>query len=88
MNALPFCKGLFTRVNTTKAGTSKSILDFFVVCDKILPHVTKMEIDEKSKYALTKYKKKVVKSDHNMLLMEVDLMFHTEKSMTELRCSV
>ena len=79
VNALSMCEGTFTRVVTTKAGTSKTILDFFVVCKKILPHVTKMKIDESGATSLTKYKKNVVKADHNMLSLEVNLTFHTDK---------
>ena len=79
INALPICEGKFTRVKTTKTGTSKSILDFFLVCDKILPFVSKMKIDEKGETALTKYNKSVVTTDHNMLTMEIDLTYHTEK---------
>ena len=79
INALPICEGKFTRITTTKSGTSKSILDFFLVCDKILPFVTKMKIDEKGETSLTKYKKGVVKADHNMLTLDIDLRFHPEK---------
>ena len=45
VNALPICQGKFTRVKTTKIGTTKTILDFFLVCEKILPYVTRMKID-------------------------------------------
>ena len=79
VNALPVCEGIFTRVNTTKSRTTKSILDFFVVYGKMLPHVTKMYIDEEGEHALTKYKRGIVKSDHNMLSMELNLTFHTKK---------
>ena len=79
VNALPLCDGKFTRVMTTKTGTTKTILDFFVVCNKMLPHVTKMKIDESGATSLTRYKNKIVKTDHNMLSLEIDLTFHTEK---------
>ena len=46
VNALPMCTGKYTRVKHTKNGTQESVLDFFVVCDKILPLVTSMTIDE------------------------------------------
>ena len=79
VNALPLCEGIFTRVKTTKYKTTKTILDFFVVCDKILPHVTKMHIDEKGEHALTKYNRGIVKTDHNMLSMELNLSFRLKK---------
>ena len=57
INVSPVCEGKFTRVVTTKYGVSRTILDFFRVCDKILPHVNRMNID--GKHALTKFKKNV-----------------------------
>ena len=40
-----------------------------------------MVIDEKGELALTKYRKNnIVKSDHNMLVLEIDLKFHNEKN--------
>ena len=80
VNALPLCQGKFTRVKTTRLGTSKTILDFFLVCDKILPYVTSMKIDESGESALTKYKKNIVKTDHNMLTLELSLTYHIEKT--------
>ena len=39
--------------------------------------VTKMVIDEKGQNALTRYRGgKIVKTDHNMLKLEIDLTFH------------
>ena len=53
---------------------------FVIVCDQILPLVSKMKIDEIDQYALTKYKKgTIVKADHNMLKLEINLTFHDEK---------
>ena len=78
-NALPICEGTFTRVRKTTVGETKTILDFFIVCDKILPHVTKMKIYEIGEHAITKYKKNVVRTDHNMRFLEVSLTYHTEK---------
>ena len=49
------------------------------MCDKTLPLVTKMKIDENGKNSLTRYKGAVVKTDHSRLDMEVDLEFHKEK---------
>ena len=80
MNALPLCHGKITRARNTSKGTEKSILDFFLVCNQILPLVTKMEISENGENALTRYRgEKIVKSDHNMLHCEVNLNFHKQK---------
>ena len=79
VNALDICEGTFTRVKVTKDGTTKTILDFFLVCDKILLHVTKIKIAEKGENALTKYKNHIVKSDHIMLTLEINLTFNMKK---------
>ena len=34
----------------------ESILDFFVVCSKVLPYITRMVIDESKKFVLTNYR--------------------------------
>ena len=47
INSLPLCEGLITRMRKTTLGTEMSILYVFVTCNKILPYVTKMKIDEK-----------------------------------------
>ena len=52
---------------------------FFIVCDVILPLVSNMEIDSQGEITLTRFKGKVVKMDHRMLKLEVDLIFHKEK---------
>ena len=38
-----------------------------------------MTIDTKGEIALVRYRNKVVKTDHKMLKLEVDLTFHKEK---------
>ena len=76
VNALPLCNGKIIRRRITKNSVQETIIDFFVVCDKILPLVTSMTIDEQGQHSLTKYKGGVVKTDHNRLDMEVDLVFH------------
>ena len=45
----------------------------------ILPVVSKMTIDSKGEVVMTRYKGKVVKTDHMMLKLEVDLTFHKQK---------
>ena len=80
VNALDLCEGIITRVRHTKERTEESILDFFVVCDQILPLVSKMTIDSRGEMSMTRYKHKVVNSDHRMLKLEVNLTFHDEIS--------
>jgi hypothetical protein len=58
VNALSICEGVITRSRTKDGVEEKSVLDFFVVCARVLPYVTKMVIDEDKKYILTNYGKK------------------------------
>ena len=46
---------------------------------QILPLLTKMTIDTRGESTLTRYRGKVVKSDHQMLKLNIDLTFHQEK---------
>ena len=68
-NALPLCEGTITRSRLKDGQVEKSILDFFVVCSWVLPHITKMVFDEKKKHVLTNYKEvkmgiKATDTDH------------------------
>ena len=76
LNALQPCEGDITRVRHTTEHTEESILDFFIVCNQILPVVTKMKIDKNGETTLTRFRGKTVKSDHKMLKLEIDLNFH------------
>ena len=80
VNALNLCEGKITHVRHTRERTGESILDFFVVCDLILPLVSKMTIYSRGEIALSRYKNRVVNSDHRMLKLEVNLTFHKEKN--------
>ena len=80
VNALSSCEGKITRERITSRRTEKAVLDFFIVCDKILPFITKMVIDERGENALTRYRGgKVVKADHHMLKLVLDLTMHETK---------
>ena len=81
VNALSKCTGKITRERYTTNHTERGILDFFIVCDKMLPHVDKVLIDEKGEIALTKYRGgKPVKTDHNMLKLELNLTVHKKEN--------
>ena len=78
VNGSTLCKGLFTRVRNCKGILEKSILDFFVVCNKILAFVTNMVIDEEKlniPYNYTQVRKggKVADSDH--MVIEINQSF-------------
>ena len=74
VNETKLCEGKFTRVRNT----TKTITDFFIVCDQILPLFSRMTVDEEGQSQITRYKGKTVKSDHNMLKLEINLECHKE----------
>ena len=84
VNSLPICEGVITRERKKEETVEKSVLDFFVVCSRVLPYVTKMVIDEEKNYILTNYTVckngiKAKDSDHYTEYMDVNLKMKTEK---------
>ena len=84
INSLPICEGSITRMRTTTRGVEKSILDVFVTCNKVLPYILKMKIEEKRENVLTNYHAiktvgRVIESDHNNCELEINLLFSTVK---------
>lgn len=66
-------------------GLEESILDYFVVCDKILPFVTEMIIDEDQENPLTDYctrnkSKRAIDSDHFTLRLDLSLKFYKQRT--------
>ena len=84
VNSLPLCEGLITRVRMKDGKEEKSVLDFFVVCSRILPHISRMKIDDDKNHILTNYKparkgKKATDTDHFTEILDVDLEVVPEK---------
>ena len=84
VNTLSICEGSITRMRKTKRSEEKSILDVFVTCDKILPYINRMKIDEKREYTLSNYSAikavgRVVETDHNICELEVNLVISSIK---------
>ena len=83
LNSLDICCGTITRHRVTKCSEEKAVLDYFIVCDKMLKHVTKMDIDEQRTDVLTKYagrsgNPKLVPSDHNLLVSHFNIEYKKE----------
>ena len=84
INSLPLCEGIITRMRKTIRGVEMSILDVFVTCDKILPYIKKMKIDERRENTLTNFgifktAGRVIETDHNPVYLEVNLEFSSIK---------
>jgi hypothetical protein len=61
-----------------------SVLDVFVTCNKILPFITRMKIDERrektlSNFSAVKTVGRVIETDHNPLYLELKLEFSPAK---------
>ena len=84
VNSLPICEGVITRRRMKGTILEESILDFFVVCDRLLPHIKSMVIDSKKNHILTNYKParkggKAVDSDHMTEYLDLDIRLEPEK---------
>ena len=80
VNALYLCAGSITRKRKTCCVNEESILDLFFVCDKILPLVKSMHVDEKGEHQLTNYygknhNGKVTQTDHAKIELNINLKF-------------
>ena len=80
VNSLSLCSGLITRKRVTHVRTEESVLDLFLVCDKILPFVTSINVDEQGTHKLTNFNgirnnSKLTESDHAILELHLDLEF-------------
>ena len=78
VNSLDVCEGLITRSRFRSGKLEESVLDFFVVCHLVLPHISRMVIDEEGKYVLTNYQQvrnggKAANSDHATQYIDIDL---------------
>ena len=84
VNALQLCEGLITRIRKTKNGCEKSVLDIFIVCNKMLPFIKKMIIDEPRVHVLTNFnpiktKGRSIETDHNTEILELELCYQKRR---------
>ena len=84
VNAMNICEGLITRSRLRGGKLETSVLDFFVICDRVLPFITKMVIDEEKKFVLNNYEQVrkggiAVDSDHHIQIMDLELEIKSEK---------
>ena len=84
VNSQQVCEGLISRIRKTKNKTEQSILDFFIVCEKVMPFVTKMIIDEAREHVLTNFNPirtggRAIESDHNTEILKLNLQYERRK---------
>ena len=88
VNTLDICQGIITRSRIVEDKTERAVLDFFVVNEKVLPLINKMIIDEDKNFSLMnlaqiKKNKRFVESDHNALILELEIKEDEEKPKRE-----
>ena len=88
VNSLEVCEGVITRSRIVENKTEEAVLDFFVVNAKVLPFVKKMLVDENKEFSLInlaqiKKNKKFIESDHNALVIEMEINEQQEKPKRE-----
>ena len=84
VNSLDICEGLITRSRQLKLKCEKAVLDFFIVNEKVRPFLRKMIVDEVREYGLTNFaqqrkNKRVIESDHNSEILELDIQYSYRK---------
>ena len=84
VNSLSICDGVITRKREVEKRIEQAVLDFFIVNDKIRPFLNRMIIDEEKEHCLSnlaqiKKNKRVVESDHNALILEMNIEFSNRK---------
>ena len=84
VNALEICEGVITRSRNVKNKTEEAVLDFCVVNAKVLPFIRKMLVDEDKNFSLINLaqinkNKNFIESDHNALVIEMEINENKEK---------
>ena len=76
LNSLPFLKGLVTRTRKYSEEVKESTVDIYVVCHRIFPHISSMELIDCTEHSLTNYStinkgEAAITSDHAPWKMEI-----------------
>ena len=84
VNNLNLYEGLITRARVCNGKLEESVLDFFIVCNLVLPFVKKMVVDEEKRHVLTNYEHvrhggKANDSDHATEYLDLNVKIVTEK---------
>ena len=80
INATDLCQGTSTRVNN-KNTTERSVLDYVIVSEKLLPNVHSMHIDEDKLFTPWRTLKKGKKfSDHNAIILNLKITLQSSKA--------
>ena len=78
VNSLDICEGVITRRRELDDRTEEAVLDFYIINEKMRPFFRKMIVDENKDYNLInlaqlKKNKRLVETDHNGLVLEMNI---------------
>ena len=84
VNSLQVCEGLITRKREVQGKIEESVLDFFIINEKMRPFLQKMLIDEDRKFSLSNFaqmrqNKRVIESDHNPIIVDLNIHYSKRK---------
>ena len=84
VNSLPLCQGVTTRARMRNGAMVESVLDFYVVCQRVLTNVTDMIIDVDRNHRVTNFRNvkksgKTVDTDHLTTVLKINLNIIHEK---------
>ena len=83
VNSTTKCQGTITRTKKVGNKLEESVIDYFIVCQDFFSFIKSMIVDTDRNYVLTKYTKKkdknyTVESDHNPLILEIDIPWNSK----------
>ena len=84
VNTLDVCEGVITRRRELENRIEEAVLDFYIINEKMRPFIRKMKIDEDKEFGLVnlaqyKKNKRLIETDHNGLILEMDLNLKNNK---------
>ena len=81
VNTLSICKGTKTWFRIRQGVQLSSTIDFFVVCECVLPYIQEMIIDNDQKHPITNFRNriKITQGDHIPMTLKVNLKVKPEK---------
>ena len=80
INSFELTEGTITRRRQTTKSIEQSVIDFFVTCNRLVPFIDKLIIDENKEHVLTSYNKRkgksiTVDSDHHTMILKFNINF-------------
>ena len=75
---------MITRIREFESRIEEAVLDFFIINERMLPFLKKMIVDEERNYPLSNFAQikkngKVIETDHNGLILELNMQVNQQK---------